>query len=126
MSRILRASLGLIAALAVAGPGLAVAAPKKPAPKKPAPKPAAPKADIKAGKEAFTAEGCAGCHATKDVKGGNTGPDLSAIAAEHKPAEIQAYILKPKAGSIMPAFSAKDAKSKKVLADLVGYLATQK
>ena len=127
MNRTTRALFGLAVAGLVAAPLVAGAAPKKPA--KPAPKPApkaAPKADAKAGQTDFAAEGCSGCHATKEVKGGTNGPDLSKVGAEHKQAEIEAYIMKPKAGSIMPAFKATDAKTKATLGNIVAYLATQK
>ena len=116
-----RALLGVMA-LGLAVSAAAVAAPKKPA--KPAPKKPAPaKADPKAGLAAFKSEGCVGCHKTKDyASGGEVGPDLSAIAAEHTAAEIEAYTKKPKAGSVMPPFKGPDA----VLKNMTAYLATQK
>ena len=90
---------------------------------KPAPKPAATKADPKAGQQLFSKEGCTGCHRTKDYpKGGEIGPDLSAVAGEKKPEEIAAYTKKPKAGSVMPAFKGPQA----TLDNIVAYLATQK
>lgn len=116
-----RLLIGVLAAGVLALPALS-AAPKKPAPKK---KPAvtAKAGDAKAGKEAFKSEGCTGCHKSKDfADGGMVGPDLSAVAKEKKPAEITAYITKPKAGSVMPAFKGP----KKVLSDITAYLATQK
>lgn len=122
MIRTHRALTGILAAGAISLPLLssAFAAPAK----KPAP---APKADPKAGHMAFKNEGCMGCHKTKEEKeGGAAGPDLSMVGKEHKPAEIEAYIQKPKPGSIMPAYKAKDAKAKATLANMVAYLATQK
>ena len=117
-----RALLGVMA-LGLAVSAAAVAAPKKPA--KPAPKKPAPvkKADSKAGLAAFKSEGCVGCHKSKDyASGGEVGPDLSAIAAEHSAAEIEAYTKKPKAGSVMPPFKGPDA----VLKNMGAYLGTQK
>jgi mono/diheme cytochrome c family protein len=117
-----RALIGVLAAgvlsLSVLG---ATAAPKKPAPKKPAP--AAPKADPKAGKVAFSKEGCTGCHKTKDYpQAGEIGPDLSEIGKHESAAEISAYIKKPKSGSIMPAFKGPQA----TLDNLTAYMLTQK
>lgn len=111
-----RALLGVLTlGLAVSA---AVAAPKKPA------KPVPPKkADPKAGMAAFKSEGCVGCHKSKDYpSGGEVGPDLSAAAAEHSAAELEAYTKKPKAGSVMPPFKGPDA----VLKNLGAYLGTQK
>lgn len=121
MTRIHRALFSAVAAAAVLSLPLAsaLAAPKKPAPKKPAP---AKKADPKAGAVAFKAEGCTGCHKTADIDGGTSGPDLSKIGAEHKAAEIAAYIKKPKSGSIMPAFKG----AQKAVDDMTAYLMTQK
>jgi mono/diheme cytochrome c family protein len=106
--------------LGLAVSAAAVAAPKKPAPKKP---PVVKKADPKAGLAAFKSEGCVGCHKTKDyASGGEVGPDLSAIAAEHSIAEIEAYTKKPKAGSVMPPFKGPEP----VLKNIGAYLGTQK
>lgn len=107
-----RAALGLAAA-ALALPVLAaMAAPAKPA----------AKGDAKAGKTLYAKEGCSGCHKTKDFpKGGDLGPDLSTIAKNHKEAEILKVIVKPPAGSVMPAL--KDEKKAK---DITAYLLTQK
>lgn len=110
-----RATIGALASCILLLPVLAVAAPK------PKPKPAA-KPNPVAGKTAFTKEGCAGCHKTKDIEGGATGPDLSSIGKTHKAAQISAYITKPKAGSIMPAYKGP----KKNLDDMTAYLLTQK
>ena len=111
-----RALLGVMAfGLAVTA---AVAAPKKPA--KPAP---AKKPDPKAGMAAFKSEGCVGCHKTKDfASGGEVGPDLSALGAEKKVADIIAYIKKPKAGSVMPPLKTASP----VPENLGAYLMTQK
>lgn len=126
MTRIPRALFSAVAAAAVLSLPLAsaLAAPKKPAPKKPAPKKPAPAkgGDVKAGATAFKAEGCTGCHKTTDIEGGTSGPDLSKIGAEHKASEIAAYIIKPKSGSIMPAFKGP----KKAVDDMTAYLMTQK
>lgn len=123
MSRCHRTVVGFLAAGALSLPLVAsavVAAPKKPAPKKPA---APAKGDAKLGKEAFKKEGCTGCHVTKDFPdAGKAGPDLSAVAQGHTAAQISAYIKKPKAGSIMPAYKGP-AKS---LADMTAYMMTQK
>ncbi len=100
----------------------ALAAPKKPAPKKPA-KPAPKKADAKAGKEAFAAEGCTGCHKSKDFpSAGAVGPDLSEVGKGHDAAFISGYTKKPKAGSVMPAFKGPQA----TLDNMTAYLLTQK
>jgi mono/diheme cytochrome c family protein len=110
-----RAGLGLAAAL-LALPVLSssVAAQKKPAP--------APKADAKAGKDLFKKEGCLGCHKTKeDPKAGDLGPDLSMVGKTSKEADILKIIMKPPAGSVMPAL--KDEKKAK---DITAYLLTQK
>lgn len=123
MFRYQRALLGVVAAGMLTLPMLtaANAAPKKPA--KPAAKPAAKGGDAKAGLTAFTKEGCAGCHKSKDFpKGGEIGPDLSAIGGEKKAEEISAYIKKPKSGSIMPAFKGPQ----KGLDDLTAYMMSQK
>jgi mono/diheme cytochrome c family protein len=118
MSRSHRALVGLMAAGLLTVPVLtAVAAPKKPAPKKPV-----AKADPKKGLAQFKSEGCAGCHKTKDVEGSEVGPDLSAIGKDHKAPAIAAYIKKPKAGSVMPAFKGPQA----VVDNITAYLMTQK
>jgi len=102
------AGILLSAALAT---GVSAQAKKKPA----------PKADAKAGKTAFAKEGCSGCHKTKDYKdGGAAGPDLSIIGKEHKAEQITAYIKKPKAGSIMPAYKGPHTDN------IAAYLVTQK
>lgn len=116
-----RAVVGFLAAGALSLPLVAsavVAAPKKPAPKKPV-----AKADPKLGKAAFQKEGCLGCHVSKDFpQGGKTGPDLSDIGKAHTAAQISAYIAKPKAGSVMPAYKGPA----KTLADMTAYMLTQK
>jgi mono/diheme cytochrome c family protein len=95
------------------------AAPKK-APAKPA---AAGKGDAKAGQTAFKAEGCSGCHKTKEYQdGGAIGPDLSGVGKEHTAAQIAAYTRKPKAGSVMPAYKGPQ----KTLDNLAAYLSNQK
>lgn len=94
---------------------------KKAPPKKP---PAAAKGDPKAGKTAFTAEGCSGCHSTKDIKGGAT--SLATVAKGHDAKFIANYIQHPKKGSIMPAYKADTAEKKKALNNMVAYLLTQK
>jgi mono/diheme cytochrome c family protein len=119
MSRSHRALVGLMAAGLLTAPVLtAVAAPKKPAPKKPA----APKADPKKGQAQFKSEGCAGCHKTKEIEGSEVGPDLSAIGTKQKAAQIAAYIKKPKAGSVMPAFKGPQS----AVDNMTAYLLTQK
>ncbi|HEU4753490.1 MAG TPA: c-type cytochrome [Armatimonadota bacterium] len=115
-----RALIGLLVAGLVTAPVLsAMAAPaKKKAPAKPA-----AKADAKAGQAAFKTEGCTGCHKTQDYPtGGEVGPDLSAVGKEKKAAEIAAYIKKPKAGSVMPAFKGPQA----AVDNMTAYLVTQK
>ena len=116
-----RAVVGFLAAGALSLPlvaGAVSAAPKKPAPKKPA-----AKGDAKLGKTAFQKEGCTGCHVTKDFpQGGKTGPDLSEAGKGHTAAQISAYIAKPKAGSVMPAYKGPA----KTLADMTAYMLTQK
>ncbi len=125
MTRFHRALFGAVAAAAVVSLPLvtaSAAAPKKKAPAKKA-APAKAKGDVKAGLTAFKAEGCTGCHKTKDfADAGTIGPDLSKIAAEHKAPEIAAYIKKPKSGSIMPAFKGPQ----KAIDDMTAYLLTQK
>ena len=117
--RISRALLGVMAlGLAVSA---AVAAPKK-KPAKPAPKkPAVTKPDPKAGLAAFKAEGCKGCHKTKDYADGGEMKDLSNVGADHKEADIAAFIKKPTTPSMQPWKG-----SEKTLKDLAAYLATQK
>src|SRR5687768_842813 len=91
-----RALLGVLAAglLTVPVLGVTAAPPKKAAPKKPVA--AAGKGDAKAGQTAFKAEGCSGCHKTKEYQdGGAIGPDLSAVGKEHTAAQIAAYTKKP-------------------------------
>lgn len=122
ISRSHRAWIGVLAAGVLSIPVLsgAIAAPKKKAPpKKTAPK----KADPKAGMTAFKTEGCAGCHKAKDYPmAGEVGPDLTDIAKEHKAADVAAYIKKPKAGSVMPAFKGPQA----TLDNMTAYLMNQK
>src|SRR5687768_6283165 len=100
MTRVNRAVVGVLTAAALSVPLVAGAA--KPAAKaaaKPA-KPAVAKPDAKAGKTAFSKEGCTGCHKSKDYpQGGTSGPDLSEQAKGHTLAQITAYIKKPKSGS---------------------------
>jgi len=123
MFRYQRALIGVVTAGMLTLPLLtaANAAAKKPA--KPAAKPAAKGGDAKAGQVAFSKEGCTGCHKSKDFpKGGEIGPDLSAIGTEKKADEISAYIKKPKAGSVMPAFKGPQ----KSLDDLTAYMMSQK
>jgi mono/diheme cytochrome c family protein len=82
-----------------------------------------PKGDAKTGMTTFKAEGCTGCHKSKDHQNaGEIGPDLSGIAKTQKAEQIAAYIKKPKAGSIMPAFKGPQ----KALDDMTAYLLTQK
>jgi mono/diheme cytochrome c family protein len=124
MFRYQRALIGVVAAGMLTLPMLSAAnaAAKKPA-KKPAAKPAAKGGDAKAGQMAFSKEGCTGCHKSKDFpKGGEIGPDLSAIGGEKKAEEISAYIKHPKSGSVMPAFKGPQ----KTLDDLTAYMMSQK
>ena len=114
MSRCQRALLGAVAAGVLCLP-LLVATNASAA--------AAAKGNAAAGKKAFASEGCSGCHKTKDYpKGGEVGPDLSAVGKDKKPAEISAYIKKPKKDSVMPAFKGPAAS----LDNLTAYLGTQK
>ena len=129
MSRMHRALVGAVAAGLLSLPlvSAGTAAPKKPskgkpAKGKPAPKKPAPKPDAAAGKTAFRAEGCAGCHATKEFPDGKLGPDLSEIGKEHTAAQISAYIKQPKAGSVMPAFKGPQG----TLENITAYMLTQK
>jgi mono/diheme cytochrome c family protein len=124
-----RLVVGFVTAALLAVPLLTsgVEAQKKPAQKKPAPKKPAPKSpagDAKAGQADFKAEGCVGCHKTKEfqAEGGALGPDLSKIAKEHDAKFIAGVIRKPPAGSNMPEFKG----SQKTLDNLVAYLMTQK
>ena len=121
-SRSQRSIIGILAAGALSIPLLtaALAAP----PKKAAAKPAAAKGDPKKGKDQFKSEGCAGCHKTKDFTdpAATAGPDLSTIGKQRTPAQLEASIHKPKAGSIMPAFRGP----KPTLDNMVAYLMTQK
>jgi len=111
-------ALGLCVALAGGGaPALAgkprpPAAPKKPGPIKP---------DPARGKKLFVTALCKDCHTTKDHKGGLQGPDLSGAGA-WTAARIRSYIVKPKRGSIMPAYKgpARDVE------DLTAYLGRQR
>jgi mono/diheme cytochrome c family protein len=115
ISRCHRAVLGFLAISALSLPLLSAALA--------APAPAKPKGDPKLGKTAFSKEGCAGCHKTKDYPmGGDTGPDLKDVAKEHTAAQISAYIKKPKSGSVMPPFKGPV----KTLEDLTAYMLTQK
>lgn len=110
-----RIALGsLVAGVLALGIVPALAAPKAKA---------KPKPDAAKGKIAFKAEGCTACHKTKDYKdAGEIGPDLSAIGKNHKAPQIKAYILKPKAGSVMPAFKGDP----KVADNMTAYMLTQK
>ena len=118
MTRVNRALVGVLTAAALSVPLVASAA--KP---KPAAKPAVAKPDAKAGKIAFSKEGCTGCHKSKDYpQGGTSGPDLSEVAKGKTVAQITAYIKKPKSGSIMPAYKGPA----KTLNDMGAYLMTQK
>ncbi len=127
MSRSYRALTGVLAAGLLSVPLLtaAFAAPAKKAAKKPA-KGAAKKvakADPAAGKTAFAKEGCTGCHKTTDFpNAGTSGPDLSKAGDGHSAKEISAYILHPKAGSIMPAYKGPKAN----VDNMTAYLLTQK
>lgn len=110
----------MAAGFAVAGALVMGLVPALAAPAKPK---AAPKPNPVKGKLAFKSEGCTACHKTKDFKdGGALGPDLSLIAKNHKAAQIKAYILKPKQGSVMPAFKGPAA----VADDMTAYMMTQK
>jgi mono/diheme cytochrome c family protein len=115
-------------ALALCGPLAAVAAKEPPPPTKPPAKkpaadnPAAPLlGDAKRGLKLFKSEGCKGCHTTKDYPGGLQGPDLSG-AGFWGTARVRGYIVKPKRGSIMPAYKG----AAKAVDDLTAYLGTQK
>lgn len=122
------ALLSLVAPLALALGSLAPApsararstppaTPAKPG-KKPTP---ARKPDAALGKKRFVTEGCKGCHTTRDIAGGLQGPDLS-DAGTWTATRIRSYIVKPKRGSIMPAYKGP----KEVVEDLVAYLGRQK
>ena len=79
---------------------------------------------IAQGKKFVAADGCTGCHKIAG-KGGNTGPDLSHVGAQVKPAAIAAQIKNPKAKnphSIMPA-SKRPASQ---IAAMAAYLASLK
>ena len=115
-----RALLGVMALGLAVSAGMAAPKKKPAAKKKP---PVAAKPDAKAGMMAFKSEGCTGCHKTKDfADGGEIGPDLSAVAGHEDAAKISAYIKKPKAGSVMPAFKGPAP----TLANLTAYMMTQK
>ncbi|MBW3654379.1 MAG: cytochrome c [Actinobacteria bacterium] len=78
---------------------------------------AADSGDPVAGKQLFTSEGCAGCHAFKAAGStGKTGPDLDAVSAS--PRRVIAQLRKP--GGIMPSFA--DKLSEKEKADLAAFV----
>jgi mono/diheme cytochrome c family protein len=111
---------GAVMVVVVAG-SIATAATTKPAATA-APKPSA--AQVAAGKKAFVASGCQGCHKVAGT-GGTSGPDLSKVGKEHDAAWLTKKVKDPKAtkkDSFMPAFagSATDLKN------VVAYLTTLK
>jgi mono/diheme cytochrome c family protein len=82
---------------------------------------AAGKGDPIAGKQLFTAEGCAGCHTfTAANATGKTGPDLDDVGAG--PGRVMAQLSKP--GGIMPSFA--DKLSEKEKADLAAFVGAGK
>ena len=128
MSRSYRALTGVLAAGLLSVPLLTVAT-AAPAKKKAAKKPTkkvtkkVAKADPAVGKMVFAKEGCTGCHKSTDYpNAGTSGPDLSKAGAGHTAKEISAYILHPKAGSIMPAYKGPKAN----VDNMTAYLLTQK
>lgn len=123
ISRSSRALVGLVLSGLLALPLVVAAAPKK-KPGKPA-KPAAPAkaaGDAKKGAVAFKAEGCTGCHKSKEVPDGGPMKDLSKVGGEKNAAQLTAFIKNPVGASAMPAFKGSPA----TLADIVAYLLTQK
>jgi len=74
-----------------------------------------------AGKQLFTSEGCAGCHAfTAAGATGTTGPDLDEAGAS--PDRVMAQLRKP--GGIMPSFA--DKLTEKEKADLAAFVGAGK